>query len=201
MMRTTEGATFYRFRLWPKDLGVALVVLVALAFGLLLFTQVTGRTRLFQAENPPLALALPANWVDVESLQDVVLKVEDPRTDSAFKTTLTVESRDLDPQNPPTLQELVDRRVELRAELIGYHFLENAAAAVAGEKAARIDYAYVAQPIDTPRRASLPVVVVAREYVVITAERSYYFTLAAPEHEFERVAGRFEQILATVRFD
>lgn len=199
-MRTAEGETIYRFRLLPKDIGVALVVLVALTLGFLLFVQVTGRTRAFQAVDVPFSIALPATWVDVESLQDVILKVEDPQTGSAFKTTFTVESRDLDPQSPPTLQELVDRRVQLRAELPGYHFLNSSEATIAGAKAARVEYAYVVQPIDTPRRASLPVVVVAREYIVVMPERSYFLTLAAPEHEFERAARRFEQMLATVRF-
>ncbi len=199
-MRMPEGETIYRFRLLPKDIGVALVVLVALALGFLLFVQVTGRTRAFQAADVPFSIALPATWVDVESLQDVVLNVEDPQTGSAFKTTFTVESRDLDPQDPPTLQELVDRRVQLHAELTGYHFLNSSEVTIAGVKGARVEYAYVVQPIDTPRRASLPVVVVAREYIVVMPERSYFLTLAAPEQEFERAARRFELMLATVRF-
>jgi hypothetical protein len=137
--------------------------------------------------------------MDAQSLQDVLLKVEDPQTDSAFKTALTVESRELDPQSPPTLQTLLDRRVEQRGALTGYHFLANTETTVGGLKAMQLQYAYVVQPIDEPRRASLPVVVRAREYIVVTQDRTYYITLAAPENEFERASARFDRILQTVQ--
>jgi hypothetical protein len=63
----------------------------------------------------------------------------------------------------------------------------------------QLEYAYVAQPIDEPRRASLPVVVHTREYIVVAQDRTYYITLAAPESEFERASARFERMIASVR--
>jgi hypothetical protein len=183
----------------PKDLGVAAAVLVALGLGLLLFFTTAGRTRVFQATDTPFRMSYPATWIYAESLQDVLLKVEDPQADSAFKTALTVESRELDPQSPPTLQTLLDRRVEQRGALSGYHFLANSETTVSGLKAMQFQYAYVVQPIDEPRRASLPVVVQAREYIVVAQDRTYYITLAAPENEFERASAQFERILQTVQ--
>jgi hypothetical protein len=188
----------YRVRMLPKDLGVAIVTLLALAAGWLLYTQVDGRAKQFQTEDGTFRISYPAIWSGVDSLQDVLLKVEDPRADSAFKTTMTVEERELDPQNPPTLQTLMDRRIEQRSQLTGYHFLSNQDAIVAGQRATELQYAYVAQPIDVPRRASLPVVVRAREYIVVGTNRTYYITLAAPENEFERASTHFDQALATV---
>jgi hypothetical protein len=144
-------------------------------------------------------LTYPAGWIGAESLQDVLLKVEDPLTNSALKTSLTVESRELDIGNPPTLQTLVDRRVTQRRALTAYRFLSNTETVVDGAKGAVLDYAYVVQPIDTPRRASLPVVAHAREYIVVGKDRTYYITLAAPEAEFNGMRAQFDQIIQTVR--
>ena len=195
----TERRIIYQPYHLPKDVGVALVVLLALGLGWLLFMQSDGGVRTFQAADAPFRMNIPAGWNDAASLQDVLLKVEDWQTASPFKTTLTVESRELEAQNPPTLQTLIDRRVAQRGELTGYHFLSDGEATVGGAKAMQIEYAYVDQPIDEARRASLPVVVHAREYVVVTQDRTYYITLAAPESDFQRASRRFDQMIASVQ--
>ena len=199
MIQSNQGEPLYRVRMLPKDLGVAIVVLVALALGLGMRFQVEGRVKQFQDPNSPFRISYPAAWGFADSLQDVLLKVEDPSTDSAFKTALTIESRELDPASPPTIQTLIDRRVEQRAGLTGYHFLANADATVGGAKSARIEYAYVVQPIDEPRRASLPVVVQAREYIIIGKDRTYYVTLSAPENAFAEASAQFERTIKTVQ--
>ena len=183
----------------PKDVGVGIVVLVALLLGWLLYHQVNDRMTIFQEQNSPFQLTYPATWSSASSLQDVLFKVEDPLTDSIFKTALTVERRDLDPATPPTLQTLIDRRVSDHGALTGYHFLADHDATVGGVKAEQLEYAYVVQPLDTPRRASLPVVVHAREYIVIAKDRSYYITLAAPENEFVDASAQLDTILKTVQ--
>ena len=164
-----------------KDIGVAIVVIVALSLGWLLREVTLNRTSVFQDSETGLSLQFPAAWGTVDSLQDVLLKVENPATDSAYKTNLVVEARELDPQNPPTLQEFVDRRVTQKSNLTGYHFISEQEAAVDGEKARQLVYTYVVQPNDQPRRVSLPVVVVAREYIVTGKDRVYYLTVAAPQ--------------------
>lgn len=199
MSRTVERGVFYPVRMLPKDLGVALVVLVALALGGILRYQVDGGTRTFQDPDSPFRITYPATWAGAGSLQDTLLRVEDPRTDSTFKTALTVEGQGLDPASPPTLQTIVDRRIAGHEALTAYRLLENTEATVGGARGARIDYAYVVQPIDVPGRASLPVVVRAREYVVVTRERTYYITLAAPEREYADALARFEGIIEKVQ--
>jgi hypothetical protein len=189
---------FYPVRLWPKDLGVALVVLIALGLGLVLRLQVEGAMREFRDPGSPFRISYPASWTGAEPA-DALLRVEDPRTDSAFKTTLTVESRLLDPAAPPTLQTLVDQRVAEQGALTAYRLLTTGDATIDGARGARIEYGYVVQPIDAPRRASLPVVVQAREYVVGAQDRVYYITLAAPQHEYEEAQARFEQSIAKVK--
>lgn len=189
----------YRLRMLPKDFGVALVTLLALAIGWLLLAQTTGQMREFQAEGTPFRISYPAGWISAATLADATLAVEDPRAPSTFKTTLTVERRELDPQNPPTLQTLVDRRIVQRGGLTGYHLLSSEEATVDGARAMQMEYAYVVQPIDQPLRAALPVVVHAREYIVVTQNETYYLTLAAPEDAFERAGTQFDRMLATVQ--
>ena len=198
MSQAAERERFYPVRMWPKDLGVGLVVLLALGLGLLLCYQVEGASREFRDQDSPFRISYPASWVGAEAPEDGLLRVEDPRTDSAFKTTLTVESRLLDPAAPPTLQTLVDQRVAEQGALTAYRLLSNADATVDGARGARIDYGYVVQPIDAPRRASLPVVVQAREYVVVVQDRVYYIAVAAPQHEYEEAQARFERIVERV---
>jgi len=198
MSQTVADQRLWPVRMFPKDLGVALVVLAALALGGLVRWQVEGATTTFQDQGSPFRIAYPARWVSTGLPTGALLGVEDPRTDSAFKTTLTVESRELDPAARPSVQGLVDRRVQQHGALTAYRLLTNGEATVDGARGARIEYAYVAQPIDEPGRLALPVVVQAREYVVVTAERIFYLTLAAPQHEFADAVARFEGIIAKV---
>ncbi len=198
MSRTIERQGFAPVRMLPKDLGVALALLLALTLGgLLRYYWVDGNTRTFQDPGSPFRLAYPRTWASVAAPEGegALLRVEDPLTDSAFKTTLTVEGREIDPASPPTLQTLVDRRIEQHGALAAYRLLASDEATVDGARGARLEYGYVVQPIDAPRRASLPVVVQAREYVIVAPDRTYYITLAAPQHEYEAALARFERII------
>ena len=182
-----------------QAVAVALAVLVALAIAGLLRFQVAGATTTFADRDAPLRLAYPANWGAAEPVPGTLLRVEDPRADSTFKTTLTVESRDIDPAAPPTLQALVDRRVAQQGGLTAYALLSNDEAAVDGTRGARIEYAYVAQPVAGPGRRAVPVVVRAREYLVVAADRAYYITLAVPEGEARAAFARFDRIIAEAK--
>lgn len=197
-----EIAKAYPMRFLRKDVGVAIVAGACLLIGLLIMNWAEARTKTFAAQNVPFSISYPAGWVTTESLLDApLMKVEDPVARSAFKTSLTVESRELDLAAPPTLQELLDRRVQDRASLTGYHFLSNSETTVGGQKAMRYDYAYTAQPIDQPRRASLPVVVVAQEYIVIGKGNTYYLTFAVPENEADLNRPRIERVIQSIKLD
>lgn len=187
------------FYIRPKDIGVAIVVLIALLLGFIISQVVINRTKHFQETDAPFSLEYPARWTDSGSLQDVLLKVQDPEANSAFKTSLTVETAELDPSAPPTMQQLIDRRVGQRSALTAYHFIDEHDTTVAGAPAQELDYTYVVQPNDTPRRASLPVVVVVRDYIVLTSTRVYYITLAAPENEFDSASARMDRIIQSVK--
>ncbi len=199
MTITTLPENVREFRLRPKDIGVAFVFIVALALAILLRYQVLGRMTTFQDPNGPFRISYPATWGNVDSLQNALLKVEDPQTGDAYKTNLTIMRRELDPSSPPTLQTIVDRRVAQQGQLTAYHYLANRNATIDGAKGMELEYAYTVQPIDQPRRASLPVVVHAREYVIISGADSYYITLAAPESDYERASAQFDEILKSVK--
>ncbi len=125
----------------------------------------------------------------------MLLKVEDPLTKSAFKTTLTVESRELDPAAAPPLQELVDRRIEQRSARSATTSWPRTRPVSMRPDATQLEYAYIVQPIDEPRRPSLPVVVHAREYVISAGDISYYITLAAPADEFAGASEALDRII------
>lgn len=183
-----------------KDIGVGIVAGACLLIGLLIMNWADTRTTAFTATDVPFSISYPAGWVTTESLLDApLMKVEDPTADSAFKTSLTVESRGLDATAPPTLQELLDRRVQDRASLTGYHFMSNSETTVGGQKAMRYEYAYTAQPIDQPRRASLPAVVVAQEYIVIGKDNTYYITFAVPQNDVELNQSRIARAMQSVK--
>lgn len=199
MSQTVQANQTWDIRLWSKDVGVCLVLVAALALGWLLRTSIDNRTTVFQDNNTGFSVAYPATWGTSDSLKQLMLKVENPATVSAFKTSLTVDRRGLDTQNPPTLPQLVDRRVAQQGTLTGYHLLSSEEATVSGLKAMRQEYAYVVQPIDQARRASLPVVVHAIEYVVVAKDSAYYVTLAVPEADAADAARLMDGIIRTVK--
>lgn len=183
----------------PIDLGVALVFIVALVAALAVRSQAVGHTTTFSSPDAPITFSYPADWREAGTLDDTLLNVEDPFVDSAFKTRFTVTTRQLDPASAPPLEELTNRQITDRSILTGYHFLASGPAKVANSDASVIEYAYTVQPIDEPRRASLPVVVQAREYIVRTADRSYYFALAAPAADYAQASAALERIIASVK--
>ncbi len=199
MTETTNDAPIYALRLRAKDLGVVILAVCCLLGGWALMQTTTTRTRRFQTDVAPLTFAYPAGWIATDMPENVLLRVADPGTVSAFKTTLTIESRLLDPTSLPTLQTLLDQRVAERQALPSYHFLADAETTVQGVRALRSEFAYVTQPIDAPRRAALPVVVHACEYIIVATDQTYYVTLVAPEGEYAAAIAQFERVIASMK--
>jgi hypothetical protein len=198
-MIQTDSGPVWRFRTLPKDIGVALFVLVALGLGLLLRLSVEGRTVTFQEPDSPFRMAYPAGWGNVSPPEGALLYAENPLTPSPFKAAITVERRELDPSQPAPLDLLVDRRVEEYGTRSNFAFFDRRELTVGGQPATEVEYAYVTQPILGPQRAALPVVVHAREVIVSAGGRVYYITLDSPAEFFETASGQFDTILNTVQ--
>lgn len=199
MTQATGDEPIYDLRMRPKDVGVAVIATLCLLLGWMLMQTTTTRTQTFATDLAPITFAYPTGWIATETPENVLLRVANPSTRSPFKTALTVESRPLDPASPPTLQTLLDRRVEQRQAFSNYHFLAEEEAEVDGARALVSEFAYVVQPIDEPRRAALPVVVHSREYIIVTADQSYYVTLAAPEDEYAEARKQFDRVIASMQ--
>jgi hypothetical protein len=199
MRSTIDSARIWPLRTAPKDIGVALVVGVALLVALLLRWSAEGSTKAYASSTGNFSVAYPSTWRVTSVTDTVLLRVENPQAGSTYKTNVTVEIRELDPASPPTIQQLIDRRVELHGGQTGYHFLASGERTVSGLRAAELDYAFVEQPLDTPRSASLPVVARCREAIVVARDRVYYITLAAPEVDFERASRQFDRMLESVK--
>lgn len=198
-MQASSATPVRSFHVFPKDMGVILTLIVALAIGWGMRLSVENRMAEFRDEATKFSLSYPVTWGKVESLKGSLVKLEDARAASVFKTSLSVDARALDPQNPPTLQTLVDRRVAQNGNLTGYHLIALNGATVAGAKAQRLEFAYVVQPIDQPRRASLPVVVHAIEYIIVGKDTAFYVSFAAAEEDFASASAQFDQIIQTVK--
>jgi hypothetical protein len=201
MARIEPTEQIYDLRLRPKDLGVALVAALCLLGGWLLMQSTLNQSRNYAHELTPLRFSYPARWVEADSPENVLLTLRNPVTPSTFKTTISIENRPIDPASPPSLQTLLDRRIEQRQQLLGYQFITDREGELGGARALVSEYAYVVQPIDEARREALPVVVRAREYIVITADQSYYFSLVAPETVYNTEQRQFERLVASARVE
>jgi hypothetical protein len=85
-------------------------------------------------------------------------------------------------------------------KLANYRVLGTEKMEVAGQPALRIDYTYVSEPIASPYRRALPVVVEAVDYIILYGDSAYIVTLAADAQQFEAEQGQFETILSSLNF-
>jgi hypothetical protein len=184
---------------------VVAVVAIALLAGWLLKSWVESRTTTFS--NSDLTLSYPATWLRElgEPEQGVLFAAQDVRSGSLYATHLSVWVADALPQVrqenvDPTLSAVTAWTFQRGQELEGYRVLGTAAVQVDGIDGARIDYAYVSDPIASPYRKALPVVVEAVDYLLPYQGKLYVITLAADASRFEPEAGQFEALLRRVDF-
>lgn len=184
---------------------VVAVVAIALLLGWLLKSWVESRTTTFS--NSDLTLSYPATWLRElgEPQQGVLFTAQDVRSGSLYATHLSVWVADALPQVrqenvDPTLSAVTAWTFQRGQELEGYRVLGTEAARVDNIDGVRIDYAYVSDPIASPYRRALPVVVEAVDYLLPYQGKLYVITLAADASRFEQEAGQFEGLLRRVDF-
>ncbi|MBM4425123.1 MAG: hypothetical protein FJ030_17375 [Chloroflexi bacterium] len=182
------------------DALVALVVATALVGAFIFKQSLSAQTTPVADPNSGFALSLPSHWTINDDLPlDTFISAYNSRADSVYKSAIIGQSFLLDPDNPIDLDTIVDRLVERHGEeLLGYHLLDIQSLAVAGAEARRIDYAFVAQPIDDPFMASPPVVVLAADVVIYTPAEYWVLTLSADEKIAAKEQNDFERIVESV---
>lgn len=182
------------------DVLVAVVVVAALLGAYFYRLSLSGQTIRFEDPGSGFALSVPDGWtITTTEAADTFVSARNPHADSVYKSTVVGQSFLLDPDNPATLDTIVDRIIQRRGEeLLGYHLMDDQPTIVGGAEARRIDYAYVTQPIDDPFMASPPVVVLATDYIIHTPAEYWILTLAADEKIADKERAGFDNILESV---
>jgi hypothetical protein len=184
---------------------VVAVVAIALLVGWLLKSWVESRTSTFS--NSDLTLSYPAIWLRElgEAEEGVLFATQDVRSGSLYATHLSVWVADALPQVRQenvdvTLSAVTGWTFQRSQQLEGYRVLGTEAVQVDSIRGTRIDYAYVSEPIASPYRKALPVVVEAVDYLLPYRGKLYVITLAADASRFEPEVNRFEALLRRVDF-
>jgi hypothetical protein len=184
---------------WLDELLVVALVVVALVIGWAMKGWVEGQTIPFTSEDGMLSLRYPADWLE-QINKDALLSVSDIRGEGAFKPMFSVTTREMDPDFPLTLNDLVlTMSLRKAEELTAYRILSTDSGTVDGVEATKVSYAYVAEPTGGVQQ-SVPVVVEAVDWVAISQSNAYVLTFAATATNFGQEEGTFNSILASVDF-
>ena len=186
---------------------VVAVVVGALLIGWMLKSLVESRTVTFSG--PALSVNYPATWFREMNPDDgdVILGVTDLGFGSLYRSRLTVRAIEALPQlarvddeasASATVTAWTFRRSQ---DLDGYRVLSTGSTELDGHRGVRIDYAYVTDPIASPYRKGLPVVVEAVDYLFPVGDQTIVITTAADGAQFEQESQRFATILSSVDFD
>jgi hypothetical protein len=157
------------------------------------------------AGGPAVTLVLPEAWAPAgEANTSGAVQYADVTATSSYKTTIGVVSRDLDPTAGLTLDGVVDREIAVHTNdtltYPGYQLLGKVGdGTVDGQPAKVIEYAYAAKPIDVQQRDAPPVVVHAREYVVIKGTRLFLITLTADQAYYAEQADALAAIVNAIK--
>lgn len=183
---------------------VFVVVAVALIVGWFLKMSVENSTTTFSGEG--ISINYPTTWLREPGAgaAGLLFKVSDLRSGSLYSTNLTLQTTepvqapagDKDKLTPSVTSWGFGRSQALN----NYRVLSTKSITLAGQPAAQIDYTYVSNPITSPYRQALPVVVEATDYLTLFQDRVYIITTAADSTRFEQDKDRFETILRSMVF-
>ncbi len=182
------------------DVLVAIVVVAALVGGFVYWQSLSGQTTRVTDSFSGFSMSIPNQWtVQQDPSSDTFITASNSRADSSYKSSISGQSFAIDTDNPATLDDIVDRLIQQRGdELMAFHLLDDQPTTVAGAQARAVSYAYVTRPIDDPFSDAPPVVVIATEYVIYTANEYWVVTLVADEKIAAKEQKDFDNILASV---
>jgi hypothetical protein len=188
---------------------VVVVVVVALVAGWLLKTTVEGST--IRYASPEISLSYPASWLrDIDPEPGTLFSASNMRSGSLYSSNVAVRVSDALPTLPagPEAGDIEKLTPAITAwsfqrgqELSGFRVLGTESADLGGRQSAMIRYAFVSDPISSPFRKALPVVVEAADYLVPLGDKVIIVTVAADGMRFEGEDSRwFQPILSSVAF-
>lgn len=183
---------------------VFVVVAVALMLGWFLKMSVENSTATFSGAG--ISINYPATWLREPGAgaADLLFKVSDLRSGSLYPTNLTLQMTE--PAQAPVGDEdkltpsVTSWGFGRSQTLDNYRVLSTKSVTLAGQPAAQIDYTYVSNPIASPYRQALPVVVEATDYLTLFQDKLYIITIAADATRFEQNKDRFETVLQSIAF-
>jgi hypothetical protein len=186
-----------------------IVVVVALVAGWLLKTIVESGTSEYR--DASLALSYPAAWVrEADSDAGVIFSASDTRSGSLYRTHVTIRSTDALPKLPldapgATIDKMTPAITAWSfgrgQELTAFRVLETGPATIGDREGAALHYAFVSEPIASPFRQALPVVVEAIDYLIPAGDSTIVLTVAADGAQFADANVRwFQPTLSSVRF-
>ena len=186
---------------------VVAVVVVALLIGWMLKSLVESRTVTFSSS--ALSLNYPATWFREVNPDDgdVILGVTDLGFGSPYGSRVTVRTIEalprlarMDDEASAAAAAVTAWTFQRSQDLDGYRVLSTGSAELDGHRGVRINYAYVSDPIASPYRKALPVVVEAVDYLFPVGDQTIVITTAAAGTQFEQESQRFATILSSVDF-
>ncbi len=188
---------------------VVVVVVIALVAGWLLKTAAESST--IQFTSPEISLSYPASWLrEVDPEAGTLFSASNMRSGSLYRSNIAVRMSDALPSLPvgseagdiermtPAITAWSFQRGQ---ELNGFRMLATDSANLGGRLCAMIHYAFVSDPISSPFRKALPVVVEAVDYLVPLGDKAIVVTVAADGMRFADENSRwFQPILSSVAF-
>jgi len=186
---------------------VVAVVVVALLIGWMLKSLVESRTVTFSSS--ALSLNYPATWFREVNPDDgdVILGVTDLGFGSPYGSRVTVRTIEalprlarMDDEASAAAAAVTAWTFQRSQDLDGFRLLSTESTELDGRRGVRVDYAYVSDPIASPYRKALPVVVEAVDYLFPVGDQTIVITTAADGAQFEQESQRFATILSSVDF-
>jgi hypothetical protein len=189
---------------------VVLVVVVALVAGWLLKTNVESSTLEFSG--PGLSLRYPGGWLqEINPQAGTLFSASDIRSGSLYRSSFVVRTTEALPALPADAQGTeIEKQLtpavtswsfQRGQELAAFRVLGTEPAVVGGRQGVMLHYAFVSEPIASPFRQALPVVVEAADYLIPAGDRMLVLTAAADGTRFAEETTRwFQPILNSVRF-
>ncbi len=173
----------------------AIVVLVALFFGMNMRRSALNATQTFEDLEAGVRAQVPFGWLIDAKSDEYVFRAEDPDA-LPFKTMLQVSVMTVGPDATPNL--VLDLLNMQRAPRFStYREIARFDETLRGDPAKRMVYAYT-QDERNPFQASVPIVVQGVDVVVLRRGQAVIITYREERSDFEKNLGRFEDLLATV---